>query len=177
MDEVTRAINTAKKLTKKHNLTPGFDIKNFITSLGIFLEITNLESMSGFAYQKQGKKVIGINETDGEQRQRFTMAHELGHMFVHVNDDVTFDRGFAYFRDGNSSTGLDLKEKQANAFAAELLMPAEHLRIEIDKLGGVIDHMQDDGEKKIKKLAKLYGVSFSAMSVRLDSLNKNGFSI
>lgn len=175
MDEVARAINTAKKLTKKHDLKPGFDIKNLITSLGITLEITTLESMSGFAYQKQGKKVIGINETDGEKRQRFTMAHELGHMFVHVNDDVTFDRGFAYFRDGNSSTGISLKERQANAFAAELLMPAEHLLDEVRKMGGIIDPMQDDS--KITKLAKLYGVSFSAMSVRLDSLNKNGFSI
>jgi Zn-dependent peptidase ImmA (M78 family) len=172
MDETIKtAINTAKKLTKRHGLAPGFDIKDFITSLGINLEITPLESMSGFAYQKEGKKVIGINETDGEQRQRFTMAHELGHMFVHVNDGVIFDRGFAYFRDGNSSTGLNPKERQANAFAAELLMPAEHLIEQVRSLeGGIIDPMQDDS--KIRKLAKLYGVSFSAMSVRLDSLNQ-----
>jgi len=169
-----RAVNAAKRLAKKYSLKPGFDIQNFITSIDIALEITPLESMSGFAYQKQGKKVIGINETDGDERQRFTMAHELGHMFVHANDDVTFDRGFAYFRDGNSSTGINPKEREANAFAAELLMPADHLLSSVRALGG-IDPMNNEGE--VRKLAKKYKVSFSAMSVRLHSLNVDGFSI
>lgn len=167
-----KAISIAKKITKKYNLSPGFEIEKLIRTLEIKLEIIPLKSMSGFAYQKNGKKIICVNETDSELRRRFTMAHELGHMLVHGGDDITFDRSFAYFRNDNSSAGVDIKEKEANAFAAELLMPTDHLLDQVRKMGGGLDLMGSDD--KIKKLAAAYNVSFSAMSVRLHSLNSKG---
>jgi len=167
------AINTAQDLIKKYKISTPVDLGALLKKLGISLKVSPLESMSGFAYQKDGQKVIGVNQGDGDHRQRFTVAHELGHMLLHANSDVLFDRknDFVYFRDGNSSTGLHAREVEANAFAAELLMPSDHLRSRISKLGGV-DLMADDD--KVKRLAEGYNVSFTAMSVRIDSLVKHG---
>lgn len=166
-----KAINAARVLAKKYNLTPPINVEALIRDMGIILEDTTLDSMSGFAYQKDGNRVIGINSTDGDARKKFTMAHELGHMIVHAKDDVTFDKNFVYFRDSRSSTGLLPKEVEANAFAAELLMPAERLTKQIIAVGG-IDLV--DSHDKIEELAKEYEVSFSAMTVRIDSLAKQG---
>jgi Zn-dependent peptidase ImmA (M78 family) len=166
-----KAINAARVLAKKYNLTPPINVEALIRDMGITLEDTTLDSMSGFAYQKDGNRVIGINSTDGDARKKFTMAHELGHMIVHAKDDVTFDKNFVYFRDSRSSTGLLPKEVEANAFAAELLMPAERLTKQIIAVGG-IDLV--DSHDKIEELAKEYEVSFSAMTVRIDSLAKQG---
>lgn len=166
-----KAINAARSLAKKYNLVPPVNVEALIKDMGITLEDTPLESMSGFAYQKDGNRVIGINKDDGPARKKFTMAHELGHMIVHTRDDVTFDKNFVYFRDSRSSTGLLPKEVEANAFAAELLMPAEKLTKQIVSEGG-IDLVND--EDKIRTLADEYEVSFSAMAVRIDSLAKQG---
>ncbi len=170
----SKAIEIARNLAKDYSLTPPVNVKQLIEKMGIELEITHLESMSGFAYQKNGRRVIGVNDADGALRKRFTMAHELGHMFVHAKHDVTFDRDFVYFRDGNSSTGLNTKEVEANAFAAELLMPADRLTQQIRDEGG-IDLLEDDD--KITQLAKEYEVSASAMSVRIDSLTRHGVKL
>ena len=166
------AINTAQNLIKKHKVSIPVDLVALLKKLGISLNVSPLESMSGFAYQKDGRKVIGVNQGDGAHRQRFTIAHELGHMLLHANSDVLFDRknDFVYFRDGHSSTGQNVREVEANAFAAELLMPSSDLRDRISKIGGV-DLMAD--EHNVKKLAKHYEVSFMAMSVRIDSLAKH----
>ena len=166
-----KAINAARAVAKQYSLTPPVNVEALIKDMGIILEDTPLDSMSGFAYQKDGNRVIGINKSDGDARKKFTMAHELGHMIVHTKDDVTFDKNFVYFRDSRSSTGLMPKEVEANAFAAELLMPADKLTKQIVSIGG-IDLVNDSDE--IEKLANEYQVSFSAMTVRIDSLAKQG---
>ena len=166
-----KAINAARSLAKKYNLVPPVNVEALIKDMGITLEDTPLESMSGFAYQKEGNRVIGVNKGDGAARKKFTMAHELGHMIVHTRDDVTFDKNFVYFRDSRSSTGLLPKEVEANAFAAELLMPAERLTKQIASDGGI--DLVNDGDR-ILALADEYGVSSSAMAVRIDSLAKQG---
>lgn len=172
---MSKAVQVAQGLIKKHNLKPGFEIEDLVKKLGIELKISSLESMSGFAYQKEGRKVIGVNEDESSKRQRFTIAHELGHMLMHGENDVQFDNKneFVYFRDDNSTTGLSPKEVEANAFAAELLMPSEKLRSKIATLGGI--DMTDD-DTKVEKLAKEFGVSFTAMSVRLSTLLQAGHS-
>jgi Zn-dependent peptidase ImmA (M78 family) len=167
-----KATNIARDLARQYGLIPPVDVAKLIKDMDIALELdVSLDQISGFAYQKDGKQVIGVNKDDGDLRKKFTMAHELGHMLVHARDDVIFDKAFVYFRDSRSSTGLNPKEVEANAFAAELLMPASRLTQQIANAGG-IDLQVDD--KKIAQLAKEYGVSHSAMSVRIDSLAKHG---
>lgn len=125
-------------------------------------------SLSGFAFYKDGKKIIGVNSTESEQRQRFTIAHELGHLFLHNTNTINYDKGgIMMFRDGHSSQGLDIKEIEANQFAAELLMPEDKIREDLIEEGS-FDLINADGF--IKKLATKYNVSEQAMSIRLTTL-------
>lgn len=67
--------------------------------------------------------IILVNVTAPVDKMRFTMAHELGHLCLH-SQDITDD-----------------VESQANAFAAEFLMPVEAIRPELRNLtlGKLID--------------------------------------
>lgn len=60
----------------------------------------------------------------------------------------------------------DVMEREANAFAMELLMPEKFLRADIKKLGGI----DIESDKRIAKLAKRYRVSEQLMSFRLAQL-------
>lgn len=72
-----------------------------------------------------GRNELGIREAtivvksdDHVHRQRFTVGHELGHLFLH-------DLSVAYRDLSISSSVEDPKEREANSFAAELLMPRD----------------------------------------------------
>ena len=62
--------------------------------------------------------------------------------------------------------GEDINEKEANYFAAELLMPAKFLRQELE--GKRLDLFDDSGT--LEKLAKKYKVSVQALTIRLTNL-------
>src|SRR5919204_2126941 len=60
------------------------------------------------------------------RRYRFTIAHEIGHWICHCGGPVPQPR-FCRARDLREDTDRTL-EREANVFAAELLMPEEPLR-------------------------------------------------
>ena len=78
-------------------------------------------------YIKDGVPIIGVNSLHHPNRQRYTIAHELGHLELHrqlITSEVHVDKGFpVLMRDPKSATGTELHEIEANQFAAELLMP------------------------------------------------------
>ena len=135
----------------------GLDIKPY--NLG--------EGISGALVIDSGKGTIGVNPTESKVRQRFTIAHELGHYELHRQDSSLFiDKEFkVLFRDHNSSTGEILKEQEANAFAAAILMPEKFLIREIK--GRNFDLTEEDA---IKDLAKTFNVSITAMTYRIANL-------
>ena len=125
------------------------------------------DDLSGFLY-RDGEKaaVIGVNKDQAAVRQRFTIAHEIGHLLLHENDQVHVDREFkVQLRSGVSSQGTNLDEVEANRFAAELLMPSELLRSDVE---GRDFNLADDEE--LRFLARRYGVSTQALAIRLNSL-------
>lgn len=133
------------------------------------LEATDGSNISGFLYREHGKAIIGVNATHHPNRQRFTVAHELGHLLLHSGvpdgirvDDVHVDRSF-HLRSQLSSEGTDPAEREANFFAAELLMPTHFLTAEALSFDLVDDAAAKD-------LAKRYGVSVQAMMIRLANL-------
>ena len=126
------------------------------------------EDMSGMAYrQPDGQRVIGVNSLHSKRRQRFTLAHEIGHLVLHASEDLHVDANFPIgFRDGKSSLAIDDKEIEANQFAAELLMPAAWVLRDAQDLH--IDFEGDD--EAIQELADKYDVSLRAMTIRLSAL-------
>jgi len=125
-------------------------------------------NVSGVLVIDSGIGTIGYNPTESKVRQRFTIAHELGHYELHKQDRSLFiDKGFtALFRDQDSSKGEIKKEQEANAFAAALLMPEKLVWKEIKK-----QNFDLSDEDSMKQLAKIFYVSVPAMTFRIANLN------
>lgn len=115
------------------------------------------EGLSGKVCIEDGEAVIRYNPQDAEVRQRFTVAHELGHLVLgHV-------RGSACHRDPSKNYNtqvFDANERDANVFAAHLLMPPPAVRIALGHVKGA----------NLEKLARLFKVSKTAMEIRLKSM-------
>lgn len=121
----------------------------------------------------QRKWSIVVNDGHAEVRQRFTLAHELGHLLLHRYTTPHADGKFVVrFRNAKSATGSDREEIEANQFAAELLMPERLVlghatRLGLD-LGGDADPEADAAA--LARLAKRFRVSVQAMSLRVANL-------
>jgi Zn-dependent peptidase ImmA (M78 family) len=126
------------------------------------------DDMSGvLIVKKNNKSIIGYNEEHKFSRRRFTIAHELGHYFLHRDQDSIFVDNFKVFnRDKRSSSGEDKIEIEANDFAAKLLMPEELIKKEVTE--GDYDFSD---EASIEKLAQKFLVSKQAMNIRLARLD------
>ncbi len=89
--------------------------------------------------------VVVVNRNDWGERQRFTLAHELGHMALETASKID-------------------DEKAAHRFASAFLMPAETLRAEIGK------HRKSMGWGELFDLKRIFGVSVQALTYRCKDL-------
>lgn len=127
-------------------------------------------NVSGVLYIEKGKGVIGYNNSESEVRKRFTIAHEIGHFILHRLDNEIFvdKKEFkVLYRDKNSGTGEIKQEREANAFAAALLMPEGRLITELKKMEF---DLADEHENAVEALAKIFKVSTQAMMYRISNL-------
>lgn len=116
---------------------------------------------SGLLYRKDSNAFMAISSSESNVRQRFTIAHELGHFFLHPQKDT-----FVEFRDNEKNIARGVKEIQANKFAAALLMPRKLLEKDIKSFKNT-----DLTKTVISFLAEKYNVSEEAMTFRLMNLN------
>lgn len=154
-------------LAEHHIRSAPVGVADLAKSMGVEVQETPAEDdLSGFLYRDRNSNsaIIGVNADHHPNRRNFTAAHELGHYLLHDFDDVHVDRDFkVWLRSEASSQGTDIEEKEANLFAAELLMPARFLKQDVEEIG-TIDIMD---EEVLQELAAKYGVSTQAMTFRL----------
>jgi Zn-dependent peptidase ImmA (M78 family) len=87
------------------------------------------EAIAGQIMREGDQADILVRDADPEYRKNFTVAHELGHFFLHPNQDWSDDEVTMYRHAYRAEdVGVDRAEFQANAFAAALLMPEEPMR-------------------------------------------------
>ncbi|MEQ1933233.1 MAG: ImmA/IrrE family metallo-endopeptidase [Fimbriimonadaceae bacterium] len=136
-------------------------------ALGVQIRYSPLdEELSGMIFIKDGIPIIGVNALHHPHRQRFTIAHELGHYMLHRNllsNEVHVDKQFKILmRNSKSSTGTDAMEVEANKFAAELLLP-EFL------IEDVLAHSTFDIDDRapLDELAKKFRVSKEMLEYRI----------
>ncbi len=123
--------------------------------------------LSGFLYRDAEQAVIGVNTTHSSARQNFTVAHELGHLLLHDQEQLHVDHEFRVrLRDDTSSQGTDEAEREANFFAASLLMPRQFLAKDLESKE-YVDLLDDTF---LYKLARKYGVSTQALMNRLKNV-------
>lgn len=102
--------------------------------------------------------LILINSNRFAVRQRFTIAHEIGHVVLNH-----FDRkpNACLFKNIEVKDNFEF-EREADIFASELLIPTPHL-LKLVKEGKAND---------IKRLCSFYGVSKKAMEIKLEEIKR-----
>lgn len=151
---------------------PPINIQSLCDYLKIRVEGLELDSdVSGFLAINEEEAVIGYNKNHGNERKRFTIAHEISHFILHAKKDspLFIDKDkkpeqSIMFRDATSSTGEFIQEREANAFAAALLMPKKAIEQTLK------EREFADLKIAISKLAETFEVSNQAMSIRLANL-------
>lgn len=109
--------NYTRRLLKLERDEPLRNIFSLLESNGIILyEIDTIEKFDGVSFiTDKGFPVIIVNKNFSNDRKRFTIAHELGHLLLHNENNFPISN----YRD---------KEKEANQFASEFLMPMETVK-------------------------------------------------
>lgn len=132
--------------------------------LDIEIKYGNLqEELSGVLVLKNDKSVIGVNEDQSPKRQRFTIAHEIGHFMLHKGLKTTFIDEQIVFTRGSAKGHQEI---EANAFAAALLMPSRLIKKYLKT-----KNVKFISESNIEQLSKEFEVSEIAMTYRLKNLN------
>lgn len=138
-------------------------VEEIASRIQIKISRASSEDFSGLLIRKDGHALIGVNSDEAPVRQRFTIAHELGHFFLHPQKDAFVD--YRNHKDTKTDRLTTIKERQANMFAAALLMPRKNLIKDFAKLA---KGLSDDEVSSI--LSKRYEVSEDAMRFRLKNL-------
>lgn len=169
---MNRAEQRAQKVLQKSGVSkPPVPVEKIAIEYGALLSFEpfeDKEAISGMLFRDNKQVVIGINSAHGKTRQRFSIAHELGHLLLHEGKLFVDKVSRINLRDETSSKAIDREEIEANSFAAALLMPKDLVIKEITKRIGRSRTIELD--VLISDLAKLFGVSKEAMDYRLRNL-------
>lgn len=144
------------------------DVELVAKQLGCTVMFQTLKSdLSGLLINRPGKCLIGVNSHQSKTRQRFTIAHELGHFVLQHKGEMFVD-GTVLRRDENSGRAIDPREIGANQFAAALLMPSDWV---YQKLAENRKQSPDSSAEEVTiALAEQFEVSSQAMGIRLANL-------
>lgn len=144
--------------------TEPLDVSDLVKALKIkiyFEPMLGDDSGSLTKNRKTGEWKMLINSLHHPHRQRFTIAHEIGHHIKHgAFQDAFTDTTF--FRNGESNK----MESEANRFAAELLMPEKRFNALIES-----------GKTKVEELADCFQVSSMAVRIRAKQLGYEGHNV
>lgn len=161
MDNSTRRMinSLAEDVLSAYNISvPIGNIDEIVEKLGGTIQKEAFFSDGAVEKEGNGFKII-VSPFQDEKRERFTIAHELGHLFLHVgyrtnNELWEKQENNIYHRIGNSE-----KEYQANEFAAAFLMPATEYLSVLNKVaeGNMVD---------TSKIAEYFNVSIEAAANR-----------
>lgn len=152
------ARDMAKKILQKHKIKDiPTDLKVICESLGLeYVELDDPDELDGAIIVMNGVRVAMLNKAKPLVRARFTLAHELGHIFLNHDKREFYDAEAAReMGEDAPEKEKPAKEREADAFASELLIPMEQLKKHQSAL------------KDLDKLAGIFQVSKPAMSIAI----------
>lgn len=127
MNDKEKVRKIARRVITKNGLKPPIDIINLAKKYSEYEECMLPFDVEGLCVQSiDNKPKILINQWQVENRKRFTVAHELGHVILpwHAGSIACAPTS----TDAYSNILIDKMEKEANLFAAEVLMPNEWIQ-------------------------------------------------
>jgi len=155
-----KSVAEANKLLFKYKISePPVRIDEIIEREGLSVIEADFgnESNSISGLINPDEKTIYVNQKESDNRQTFTIAHELGHWLLH-HDKLSSDKDIGVmYRKSITSLNNDPLEKEANCFAANLLVPFFLLE--------KYKHLSTES------LARLFGVSEDVIRFRLQNYN------
>lgn len=153
-------IRLAKRVVEKYGLQPPIDVQSLVKRYAqLKTENIPFDGVDGICLNLKvpGKTpLVIINKKNQSLRRRFTLAHELGHILIPWHMGTILDR---LDPADNVSDDYWTFEKEANNFAAELLMPSDWLESQIAA--------NSDLSKLHRQLVEQCEVSLQASSIRL----------
>ncbi len=151
------AQNKAEELAQKYS-SPPIPIYEIAENNGlnvIFADFgKNAEKVAGVCDFVNSR--MYVNRADSAQRQAFTMAHELGHWILHKEFFLREPDKYPVLPRFSEPDRDNIFEKEANKFAACLLVPA-HL-------------LKPVAVTPVSLLANIFGVSRTMMEFRLKNV-------
>lgn len=155
--QIPPELAAAQILTDADINEPPVDPKQVATYLGVTVIPWDFpDAISGIFSSDEGALCIGVNKWHHAVRQRFTVAHEIGHLIYGEGDDLFVDHSSVEWAAWAVNNKQQRLERKANQFAAHLLMPQAWLRQDAPQYGG-----------DVGTLAQVYGVSEQAMWIQL----------
>jgi len=152
----TAVANLAQMVAEKLSFRPGDSMYDVVKKLGGRISyVDDWDPLEGesLIIEDDGKFVINIPRFTSPLRDRFTIAHELGHYILH---SMFGEKPMVF----NRKKKTDKLEWEANWFAASFLMPQ-------DKFMEEMRRDQDD-----LHLASVFDVSVSAIQTRKQTINE-----
>ena len=160
-DQIIR--DTQRVLNDNYISDPPVNIYEIAKNYGFVVEEQIMppkhSNVSGFITIENGIPHLVINASDTQNRKNFTVAHELGHWRLHEKELTTDPALSVLFRIPLGTLNKDPLEKQANMFAANILVPESMLK-------------KKCAEKLTRQeLARAFGVSEEVIGYRLEQTN------
>jgi len=151
-----------KVLQENFTSEPPVDIFEIAKNEGLIVETKDFgdkfNHISG--YIKPEIRTIFVNSKDSESRRKFTVAHELGHWLFHREELENDPRKYAVlFRIPLGRPSKDHVEREANFFAANILVPEEMLNEKKDS-------------NTPEQLAEIFSVSKELIGLRINDLSR-----
>ncbi|CEI72517.1 ImmA/IrrE family metallo-endopeptidase [Romboutsia hominis] len=145
----------AEEIIQALNLEPPIDLEKICEYYDVNVNNEPLKNVEAILIISKGKKNILINESKYiyNERKRFTIAHEIGHLFIPWHDNISGCTGIGNF---NSEDNV---ENEADLFASALLIPKNDIIKDIEGKSVTLS--------LIEELARKYQVSLGAMTRRI----------
>ncbi len=134
---------------------------------GTITELDSVPAGPEATIRRTGERFqIAIRHHPLPTRKRFTVAHELGHLFLHmgylVNPDA-WGHSSEYRDSVYHRFGYNVEEAEANLFAASFLMPEDEFR-------SVVQELSQRGKIQVRDLAQRFRTSAAAALKRGEEL-------
>ncbi len=150
-------------LDKDSYCRPPVDIMSIARGAGLQIRMNDLADLSVVLRRDSRSATVVLNRAENSLRHRFAVAHALGHILLHPELDQHADAQFTVLgRNRQLSYDRSIQEKEANYFAACILVPERSLKDEIGSCP-----RDEFGEIDVHQLAKAYIVSSNLMLLRL----------
>jgi len=162
--EYKRLEGTARETLDRYLTEYPVKLGQLAKELGVFIKVSSMSTgVSGQIMREGGHYTIRVNRHEARERQRFTIAHELAHFFLHrtvIDSSPDGIKDNVLYRSGEP----ERIEFEANRLAADIVMPMPLVeKVLQEEFNGVVT------ERTIESLAARFQVSKAAMEIRLST--------